>query len=149
VGFDPSASSLHVGNLLPLICLLHFKQTGHHALALVCEVRDTETNKAHGIFSIKIGGATGFIGDPSGRSSERQALDPDQLAHNVKGITAQVNSFFERGHKYARKRGAGTAQRGALDILNNLDWTGEITLLDFLKGVGKRSKVNAMLARDR
>jgi len=99
--------------------------------------------------STQIGGATGFIGDPSGRSSERQALDPDQLAHNVRGITAQVNNFFDRGHRYATERGAGTAERGELDILNNLDWTGEITLLDFLKGVGKRSKVNAMLARDR
>jgi tyrosyl-tRNA synthetase len=98
---------------------------------------------------MQIGGATGFIGDPSGRSSERQALDPDQLAHNVKGITAQVHTFFERGQNYARKRGAEPSERGELDILNNLDWTGEITLLDFLKGVGKRSKVNAMLARDR
>jgi tyrosyl-tRNA synthetase len=60
-----------------------------------------------------------------------------------------VNRFFERGQAYASKHRRGQTDRGKLDILNNLDWTGQITLLDFLKGVGKRSKVNAMLARDR
>lgn len=117
----------------------------------------------------QIGGATGFIGDPSGRSTERQALDPVQLAHNVGGITTQVERFFQRGQTYAesKTREATTAAaaatndatvepvqtndepvKGSLDVVNNYDWTAQITLLDFLKTVGKRSKVNSMLARD-
>ncbi|KAL1407002.1 tyrosyl-tRNA synthetase [Vanrija albida] len=144
VGVDPSASSLHVGNLLPLLGLLHFRARGHHALAL-------------------IGGATGSIGDPSGRSTERNALSPAELATNVAGITAQVERFFSRGIEYAGRRGydvasepvgrpaaSATAVLGArgIDVLNNHDWFRDVSFLDFLRDVGKYARVNVMMARD-
>ncbi|KAL7419042.1 tyrosyl-tRNA synthetase [Cryptotrichosporon argae] len=157
VGVDPSASSLHVGNLLPLMGLLHFRRWGHTGLAL-------------------IGGATGSIGDPSGRSTERQALDPAALQHNVDGITAQIHRFFRRAGEYAERRrgglvepgarsapraadripaaGGGRADRameikeGEVHVVNNLEWTRDVTLLDFLRDVGKLARVGVMLQRD-
>ncbi|KAK4684247.1 tyrosyl-tRNA synthetase, partial [Tremellales sp. Uapishka_1] len=134
-GVDPSASSLHVGNLLPLLALLHFRNAGHRVLAL-------------------IGGATGSIGDPSGRSTERPSLSPDQLEHNVEGITTQVKRFFDRGTEYmSRRKGKGKeteeqAERGEVVVLNNLDWFKEISFLDFLRTTGKMSRVGTMIARD-
>jgi tyrosyl-tRNA synthetase len=98
----------------------------------------------------QIGGATGSIGDPSGRSSERNALSREELDHNVKAIHNQVRIFFDRGLAYAKRRIPDNgAVLGEKRILNNLDWTQEVTLLDFLRGVGKHSRVNTMLARDR
>ncbi|KAI9636133.1 tyrosine-tRNA ligase [Dioszegia hungarica] len=134
-GVDPSASSLHVGNLLPLMGLLHFKMAGHKAIAI-------------------IGGATGSIGDPSGRSTERNALASDELDRNVRGITDQVERFFQLGSEYAGRRGGyeravdEDAIRGELEVLNNLEWTQGVGLLDFLRTVGKMARVNVMLARD-
>lgn len=101
----------------------------------------------------KIGGATGSIGDPSGRSTERNALDAEQLEHNVKCITAQVHRFFERGLAYADKRRnqaeSSTSGRGTVQVLNNYEWFKGIKLLDFLRTVGRDSRVNVMLSRDR
>ncbi|WVQ80091.1 tyrosine-tRNA ligase [Cryptococcus sp. DSM 104549] len=134
-GVDPSASSLHVGNLLPLLALLHFQVRGHQSICL-------------------IGGATGSIGDPSGRSTERDALATDQLSLNVAGITSQAHRFFERGEAYLQKRGVqivnkGTGKEGAgVNVVNNLDWTKGVSLLDFLRTVGKMTRVSTMLARD-
>ena len=146
-GVDPSAASLHVGNLLPLLSLLHFALRGHTALVLV-------------------GGATGAIGDPSGRSSERSALAKEQLEANVASISAQVRQFFQNAQAYLHRRKVEppATQRpvgldkpagervmdGWLDvrIVNNLDWTRYVTMLEFLATVGRHARVSDMLARD-
>ncbi|WVQ71904.1 tyrosine-tRNA ligase [Cryptococcus sp. DSM 104548] len=135
-GVDPSAPSLHVGNLLPLLGLLHFQTKGHQSIAL-------------------IGGATGSIGDPSGRSTERQSLTPIELSRNIAGITSQVRRFFTRGQEYLHKRGlqvqrkdeTGEVGRG-VRVVNNMEWMREVSLLDFLRGVGKNARVSTMLSRD-
>ncbi len=117
-GFDPTAESLHVGSLMPLMFLRRFQRAGHRPIAL-------------------IGGATGMIGDPSGKSQERNLLNAEQLAHNVAGIRAQMERFldFEQG------------ERSAV-VVNNYDWMRDITYLDFLREVGKNFPVNVMLAKD-
>jgi tyrosyl-tRNA synthetase len=116
-GFDPTASSLHVGSLLPLMLLRRFQKFGHKPLALV-------------------GGATGMIGDPTGKSEERNLLSKEQLAENVAGIKAQMERFLDFS-------GANAAR-----VLNNYDWTAPISFLEFLRDVGKHAPVNAMLAKD-
>ncbi|WVR04863.1 tyrosine-tRNA ligase [Kwoniella sp. DSM 27419] len=137
-GVDPSASSLHVGNLLPLLGLLHFQAKGHQSICL-------------------IGGATGSIGDPSGRSTERKALTPEELQHNVDGITSQIHRFFRTGSAYLSKRGVVAEGKGkekalqdnfGVKVVNNLDWTMGVSLLDFLRTVGKMARVSTMLSRD-
>ncbi|KAJ9109336.1 hypothetical protein QFC21_000665 [Naganishia friedmannii] len=140
-GVDPSAKSLHVGNLLPLLTLLHLKEAGHHILAL-------------------IGGATGSIGDPSGRSTERNALDASVVEANVQSITTQVKRFFTLGNDYVRAKqtdhpirsspttSLGRLKEGKLEVVNNHDWTVGVSLLDFLRDVGKYAKVNTMLSRE-
>ncbi|GAA5871324.1 hypothetical protein JCM3774_000910 [Rhodotorula dairenensis] len=137
LGVDPSARSLHVGNLLALIGLLHFRLYGHNAVAL-------------------IGGATGAIGDPSGRSTERNALAPETLQANVEGISGQLVAFLDRGVAFAQSRtrrrdgtepGTATAE-GSVRIVNNLDWTGGVSLLEFLSTVGKMARVSTMLSRE-
>jgi tyrosyl-tRNA synthetase len=114
--------------------LLHLTAHGHKSLAL-------------------IGGATGSIGDPSGRSTERNALSPEELERNVQEITGQVNRFFDRGMDYAAKRGYGDTStprgKGGVKVVNNLDWTKGLGMLDFLRTVGKVARVNIMLSRDR
>ncbi|BGP49085.1 tyrosyl-tRNA synthetase [Rhodotorula kratochvilovae] len=136
LGVDPSARSLHVGNLLALIGLLHFRLQGHDAVAL-------------------IGGATGAIGDPSGRSTERNALAPETLAANVEGITKQLTAFLDRGVAFAQartRRRDGVKEdaqsEGSVRIVNNLDWTGGMGLLEFLSTVGKMARVSTMLSRE-
>ncbi len=118
VGFDPTASSLHVGSLLPLMMLRRFQKAGHKPIALV-------------------GGATGMIGDPSGKSEERNLLSADALATNVAGLGAQLRRFldFDAGDNAAR-------------LVNNFDWMKGISYLDFLRDVGKNFPVNMMLAKD-
>jgi tyrosyl-tRNA synthetase len=116
-GFDPSASSLHVGSLLPLMLLRRFQQFGHTPLALV-------------------GGATGMIGDPTGKSEERNLLSKEQLAENVAGIKAQMERFLDFSGAHAAR------------VVNNFDWTAPISFLEFLRDVGKHAPVNAMLAKD-
>jgi tyrosyl-tRNA synthetase len=115
-GCDPTADSLHHGNLIGLIVLRRFQAAGHVALALA-------------------GGATGMIGDPSGRSEERNLLDDDALDHNVAAIKEQIARIVDLED-----------ERGQL--VDNRDWTRSVTLLDFLRDVGKHATVNQMLARD-
>ena len=112
-GCDPTARSLHVGNLLGLLVLRRFQEAGHRPIALA-------------------GGATGMVGDPSGRSEERNLLDEATLAANVAAITAQI----------ARVVGPDVT------LVDNRDWTGEVRLLDFLRDVGKHVTVNTMLGRE-
>ncbi|SPO26171.1 related to tyrosyl-tRNA synthetase, mitochondrial precursor [Ustilago trichophora] len=140
-GVDPSAPSLHVGNLLPLFTLAHFARYDHKPIVLV-------------------GGATGSIGDPSGRSTERNALDKKVLEANVEGIKRQLKAFFANVHEYYSEKGetignskeSSTAQGVQLgmgiQLMNNYDWTKDVTLLDFLGSVGRHARLTQMLARD-
>ena len=116
-GIDPSADSLHVGHLVAVLVLRRFQEAGHRPLALV-------------------GGATGMVGDPSGRSDERTLLDAATLDANTAGIRAQLESLFDfSGDSAAR-------------LVNNYDWTRDVSLLDFLRDVGKHMTVNQMVAKD-
>lgn len=115
-GCDPSADSLHVGNLIGLVMLRRFQDTGHRAIALA-------------------GGATGMIGDPSGRSDERNLLDDETLGRNVSAIKAQISRIVELD-----------GERGIL--VDNRDWTQPMSYLEFLRDVGRHVTVNQMLARD-
>ena len=115
-GCDPSAPSLHVGNLIGLLLLRRFQDAGHRPIALA-------------------GGATGMVGDPSGRSEERNLLDDDVLSANVASIKAQMERIVDLGS-------AGG------ELVDNRDWTKDVTLLEFLRDVGKHATVNQMLARD-
>ncbi|MBM4290416.1 MAG: tyrosine--tRNA ligase [Deltaproteobacteria bacterium] len=118
IGFDPTADSLHVGNLLAIMGLVHLQRHGVTPIALV-------------------GGATGMVGDPSGKSSERNLLDEERLAHNVSCIRAQLARFldFERPGNPAR-------------LLNNADWLGQMGFIEFLRDVGKHFPLGYMLAKD-
>jgi tyrosyl-tRNA synthetase len=118
VGFDPTAESLHVGNLVPLLLLRRFQLAGHLPIALA-------------------GGATGMIGDPGGRSEERNLLDGETLDRNTRAIKAQLSAFldFEPGPAQAR-------------LVDNRDWTEPMGVLDFLRDVGKHVTVNYMLAKE-
>jgi tyrosyl-tRNA synthetase len=117
-GFDPTADSLHVGSLMPLMILRRFQRAGHRPIALV-------------------GGATGMIGDPSGKSEERNLLSLDMLRANVAGIESQMRLLldFDRGSSSAA-------------LVNNYDWMHRFGFLDFLRDVGKNFPVNVMLAKD-
>jgi tyrosyl-tRNA synthetase len=116
-GFDPTSDSLHVGSLLPALTLRRFQKAGHRPIALV-------------------GGATGMIGDPSGKSEERNLLSVDQLEKNVAGIQRQLRGLLDF-----------SGSQGAL-LLNNFDWMRDFSCLDFLRDVGKHFPVNMMLAKD-
>ena len=116
-GFDPSSDSLHAGSLLPALMLRRFQKAGHRPIALV-------------------GGATGMIGDPTGKSEERNLLSVEQLRANVEGIGKQLEQFLDFG-------GSNPAL-----LLNNFDWMGKFSYLDFLRDVGKHFPVNVMLAKD-
>jgi tyrosyl-tRNA synthetase len=117
-GFDPTAESLHIGNLVPLFALRRFQLGGHRPIALA-------------------GGATGFIGDPSGRTTERSLLSAEVIAGRVSLLRAQMARFLDFGD--------GPPDAIAAD---NLDWTRDITVIDFLRDVGKHFPVNQMLARE-
>jgi tyrosyl-tRNA synthetase len=114
-GIDPTADSLHIGNLIGLLMLRRFADAGHRPVALA-------------------GGATGMVGDPSGRSDERNLLDEATLRSNVEAIKAQIRRIL--------------GDAAGWDLVDNLDWTAPMTLLDFLRGVGKHATVNQMLARE-
>ncbi len=116
-GIDPSAASLHVGNLVGILVLRRFQDAGHRPIALV-------------------GGATGMVGDPGGRSEERNLLDEETLQANLAGIRGQVERLLEIG--------GSTGVR----LVNNLDWTRDIGVLDFLRDVGKHATVNQMVAKE-
>lgn len=118
VGFDPTSDSLHVGNLLPIMLLKHFQLAGHKPYALV-------------------GGATGMVGDPSGKSAERNLLDEATLQHNVASVEAQLRRFldFSNGNNKA-------------ELVNNYNWMKEFSFLEFIRDVGKHITVNYMMAKD-
>ncbi|GMN51999.1 hypothetical protein TIFTF001_021135 [Ficus carica] len=117
-GFDPTAPSLHLGNLLGLIVLSWFRRCGHRTLAL-------------------IGGATARVGDPSGKSSERPELDPQTLSSNTSEITKTISNILGRNDN-----------DNSVVILNNYDWWKEVRLLDFLKDVGRFARVGTMMAKE-
>lgn len=117
VGFDPTADSLHIGNLVPIMTLMHFQRCGHKPVALV-------------------GGATGMVGDPSGKSSERNLLNEDTLNHNLSCVKAQLESFLD----FEGDNGA--------EVVNNYDWFKEFNFLDFIREVGKHISINYMMAKD-
>jgi tyrosyl-tRNA synthetase len=117
IGFDPTADSLGVGNLVQIMTLMHFQRAGHQPIAL-------------------IGGATGMIGDPSGKSQERNLLSEEALLHNQRCQKAQLEKFLDFS-------GANAAQ-----IVNNYDWFKGIGFLDFIRDVGKRLTINYMMAKD-
>lgn len=127
-GADPSAISLHVGNLIPLLILLHFYIRGHNVLALV-------------------GGATGEVGDPSGRSTERSQMDSSVRTNNMVHIRAQLAKFLERGRAYAETRGYADSL-GTASTRNNHDWWKDVNMLGFLSTYGRHIRVGQMLARD-
>ncbi|MBO1213225.1 tyrosine--tRNA ligase [Staphylococcus nepalensis] len=116
-GADPTADSLHIGHLLPFLTLRRFQEHGHRPLVL-------------------IGGGTGMIGDPSGKSEERKLQTEDQVELNVQGISEQMHKIFEFG-----------TDKGA-KLVNNKDWLGQISLIDFLRDYGKHVGVNYMLGKD-
>jgi tyrosyl-tRNA synthetase len=117
-GFDPTADSLHIGNLVSLLLLRRFQQAGHTPIAVV-------------------GGATGMIGDPSGKSQERNLLSKADLDRNVAAIREQMRRFLDFD-----------APRNAAQLVNNFDWVGPFSYLEFLRDVGKNFPVNVMLAKD-
>jgi len=119
IGFDPTSDSLHIGSLVPIILLMHLKNFGHKPIALV-------------------GGATGMIGDPSGKSDERNLLDEATLNHNVAGIKKILSKFLDFND---------TASNAAV-LVNNYDWMKDFTFIDFAREVGKRITVNYMMAKD-
>ncbi|KAF4621351.1 hypothetical protein D9613_000710 [Agrocybe pediades] len=131
VGVDPTARSLHIGHLIPLLCLLHFQLRGHGIVPL-------------------IGGATGRVGDPSGRLVERQLAEKEQIEANVVSLTQSIQQFFRNALSYATTRltlpqDATTAEPR---IVSNLEWHESFNLLDFLQQVGVHARVNTMLNRD-
>jgi tyrosyl-tRNA synthetase len=118
IGFDPTAASLHVGSLLPIMVLARMQRSGHHAIALA-------------------GGGTGLIGDPSGKAAERKLLDKEGVEKNLAGIKAQLSRFFDFEIKTNPAR-----------LVNNADWLTKVSMVDFLRDVGKYFTVNGMLTRE-
>lgn len=118
IGFDPTASSLHIGSLLPIMCLARFQRFGHRPVAIV-------------------GGGTGMIGDPSGKTKERQLLDAAQVEENLAGIRSQLEPFLDF-----------SAASNPARIVNNLDWLGSLGLIEFLRDTGKHFTVNYMMAKE-
>jgi len=119
VGFDPTADSLHIGNLVPIMLLAHFQRCGHKPVALV-------------------GGATGMIGDPSGKSAERNLLDEKTLRHNQEAIKLQLGHFLD----------FDTNTKNGAELVNNYDWMKDFSFLEFIRDVGKHITVNYMMAKD-
>jgi tyrosyl-tRNA synthetase len=119
IGFDPTADSLHIGSLVPIILLVHLQKAGHKPIALV-------------------GGATGMVGDPSGKSEERNLLSEDVLNVNVAGVKAQLEKFLD----------FDKSKSNAAEMANNYDWFKEISFLDFIRDTGKHITVNYMMSKD-
>ena len=117
-GFDPTADSLHVGNLVPLLALKRFQDAGHHPIALA-------------------GGATGSIGDPSGKSQERQLLTPETLAHNIAQVKSQLTRLLDFN-----------ASANPAKLEDNNQWTAPVSFLSFLRDIGKHFSVNQMVAKE-
>ncbi|MBZ5859156.1 tyrosine--tRNA ligase [Flavihumibacter profundi] len=119
IGFDPTADSLHIGSLVPILLLVHLQKAGHKPFALV-------------------GGATGMVGDPSFKSEERKMLDEATLQHNLKGISAQLSRFLN----------FDPTLPNAAEMVNNYDWFRNISFLDFIRDTGKHITVNYMMSKD-
>lgn len=119
IGFDPTADSLHIGSLVPILLLVHLQRAGHKPVALV-------------------GGATGMVGDPSGKSEERNLLSPEILAHNLAGVQKQLERFLD----------FDPGRPNAAEMVNNYDWFRDFRFLDFIRDVGKHITVNYMMAKD-
>ena len=119
IGFDPTADSLHIGSLVPILLLVHLQKAGHKPYALV-------------------GGATGMVGDPSGKSEERNMLSEEVLANNVAGVKAQLEKFLD----------FEPTKPNAAVMVNNFDWFKNISFLDFIRDAGKHITVNYMMAKD-
>lgn len=119
IGFDPTADSLHIGSLVPILLLVHLQNAGHKPIALV-------------------GGATGMVGDPSGKSEERNLLSEDVLRFNQEGVKKQLMQFLD----------FDTSKANCAEMVNNYDWFKEMTFLSFIRDVGKHITVNYMMAKD-
>jgi tyrosyl-tRNA synthetase len=119
IGFDPTADSLHIGSLVPIILLIHLQKAGHKPIALV-------------------GGATGMVGDPSGKSEERNLLNENILNHNVACVKAQLEKFLD----------FNATKPNAAEMANNYDWFKNFSFLNFIRDVGKHITVNYMMAKD-
>src|SRR3984957_12595549 len=113
IGFDPTPDSLHIGSLVPILLLVHLQKAGHKPVALV-------------------GGATGMVGDPSGKSEERNLLSEEVLNHNLDGIRHQLEKYLDFNR----------ALPNAAEMVNNYDWFSTISFLDFIRDVGKHITVN-------
>ena len=118
IGFDPTADSLHIGSLVQIMTLVHFQNCGHKPIALV-------------------GGATGMVGDPSGKSQERNLLSEEVLDHNLEGIKKQLSKFLDF-----------EADTNPAEMVNNYDWFRDFNFLDFIRDVGKHITINYMMAKD-
>src|ERR1700712_3028106 len=119
VGFDPTADSLHIGSLVPILLLVHLQKAGHKPVALV-------------------GGATGMVGDPSGKSEERNLLDETTLNYNLQSIRKQLEKYLDFDQ----------AKPNAAEMVNNFEWFRDINFLHFIRDVGKHITVNYMMAKD-
>src|SRR3954447_19761315 len=119
IGFDPTADSLHIGSLVPIILLVHLQKAGHKPYALV-------------------GGATGMVGDPSGKSEERNLLSGEVLQHNQEGVRKQLEKFLD----------FDTSKANAAVMVNNYDWFRNMNFLDFIRDTGKHITVNYMMAKE-
>ena len=119
IGFDPTADSLHIGSLVQIILLMHFQKCGHKPIALV-------------------GGATGMIGDPSGKSAERNLLNEETLNKNITGVKKTLERFID----------FSSSASNAAEIVNNYDWMKNLSFLDFARDIGKHITVNYMMAKD-
>ncbi|MCL4136884.1 UNVERIFIED_CONTAM: hypothetical protein GTU68_033723 [Idotea baltica] len=118
LGVDPTGDSMHIGNLVPVMMLVHLQRAGHTPIALV-------------------GGATGMVGDPSGKDSERQLLTQDQIQHNVAGIRSQLAYFLDF-----------EAKENSAELVNNYDWFKDIGFLEFLRDVGKHITISYMMSKE-
>jgi tyrosyl-tRNA synthetase len=119
IGFDPTSDSLHIGSLVPILLLVHFQRKGHKPIALV-------------------GGATGMVGDPSGKSEERNLLSEEILLKNVAGVRSQLAKFLD----------FDSSKPNAAEMVNNYDWFRDMNFLHFIRDVGKHLTVNYMMAKD-
>jgi len=119
IGFDPTAESLHIGSLVPILLLVHLQKAGHKPIALV-------------------GGATGMVGDPSGKSEERNLLNEETLAKNLAGIKSQLEKYID----------FNSSQPNCAELVNNYDWFKNVSFIEFLRDTGKHITVNYMMAKD-
>lgn len=119
IGFDPTADSLHIGSLVPILLLYHLQQAGHKPIAL-------------------IGGATGMVGDPSGKSEERNLLDEETLQKNITGVRNQLSKYLDFSQ----------GRSNCAELVNNYDWFKGLGFIEFLRDVGKHITVNYMMSKD-